>query len=79
MAIRPAEHAAVLEKLLLQLDLSEVTMMVQDWGGPIGFAVATRHPDRFAGFVIGNTWAWPKADRATHCSPASWAGRSAAT
>ena len=28
-------------------------MMVQDWGGPIGSAVATRHPDRFARFVIG--------------------------
>jgi haloalkane dehalogenase len=61
----PAEHAAVLEKLLLRLDLSDVTMMVQDWGGPIGFAVATRHPDRFAAFVIGNTWAWPKADPGT--------------
>jgi haloalkane dehalogenase len=60
-----AEHAAVLEKLLLRLDLSEVTMMVQDWGGPIGFAVATRHPDRFAAFVIGNTWAWPKTDPGT--------------
>jgi haloalkane dehalogenase len=59
------EHAAVLEKLVLELDLSEVTMMVQDWGGPIGFAGATRHPERFAAFVIGNTWAWPKADLGT--------------
>src|SRR5437764_7509576 len=61
----PVEHAAVLEKLLLQLEVSEVTMMVQDWGGPIGFAAATRHPDRFAAFVIGNTWAWPKSDLGT--------------
>ena len=61
----PAEHARVVEKLVLALDLSDVTMMVQDWGGPIGFAVATRHPDRFSGFVIGNTWAWPKADLGT--------------
>jgi haloalkane dehalogenase len=61
----PAEHADVLEKLLLELDLRDVTMMVQDWGGPIGFAVATRHPERFAGFVIGNTWAWPKSDVGT--------------
>ena len=60
-----AEHAAVLEKLVLRLDLAEVTMMVQDWGGPIGFAVATRHPQRFAAFVIGNTWAWPKSDPGT--------------
>jgi haloalkane dehalogenase len=39
--------------------------MVQDWGGPIGFAVATRHPERFTAFVIGNTWAWPKGDPGT--------------
>src|SRR5690242_4328761 len=38
----PAEHAAVIEQWLLALDLKDVTMMVQDWGGPIGFAVATR-------------------------------------
>ena len=61
----PAEHAAVLEALVLQLDLRDVTLMVQDWGGPIGLAVATRHPDRFARFVIGNTWAWPKSDVGT--------------
>jgi haloalkane dehalogenase len=27
--------------------------------------VATRQPDRFAAFVIGNTWAWPKSDLGT--------------
>jgi haloalkane dehalogenase len=61
----PAEHAGVLEQFVLRLDLTGVTMMVQDWGGPIGFAVATRHPKRFAAFVIGNTWAWPKSDPGT--------------
>src|ERR671931_550278 len=61
----PAEHAGVLEQLILQLDLTDVTMMVQDWGGPIGFAAATRQPARFTAFVIGNTWAWPKSDPGT--------------
>jgi haloalkane dehalogenase len=60
-----AEHAAVIERLVLELDLAGVTLMVQDWGGPIGFGVATRHPARFARFVVGNTWAWPKADPGT--------------
>jgi haloalkane dehalogenase len=55
----------VLERLVVDLDLHEATMMVQDWGGPIGFAAATRHPARFAAFVIGNTWAWPKSDLGT--------------
>ncbi len=58
-----AEHAGMVEQL--SLELSDVTMMVQDWGGPIGFACATRHPDRFSAFVIGNTWAWPKSDLGT--------------
>src|SRR3954451_6985259 len=31
----PAEHAETLEQLVLQLDLTDVTLMVQDWGGPI--------------------------------------------
>ncbi|WP_433628790.1 alpha/beta fold hydrolase [Nocardia sp. CA-120079] len=61
----PAEHAHVVEQLLTRLDLRDATLLVQDWGGPIGFAVATRHPDRFAAFVIGNTWAWPKSDPGT--------------
>jgi haloalkane dehalogenase len=61
----PAEHAEVIEALLSRLDLTDVTLMVQDWGGPIGFAVATRQPQRFSAFVIGNTWAWPKSDPGT--------------
>ena len=64
-AFTPTEHADVLELLVGQLELSDVTMMVQDWGGPIGFAVATRQPERFAAFVIGNTWAWPNSDPGT--------------
>ena len=61
-----AEHARVVEGFVEQLDLRDVTLMVQDWGGPIGFWVATRHPERFRAFVIGNTWAWPiSGDRAT--------------
>jgi haloalkane dehalogenase len=61
-----AEHARVVEGFIDHLDLREVTLMVQDWGGPIGFWVATRDPERFQSFVIGNTWAWPiSGDRAT--------------
>jgi haloalkane dehalogenase len=63
---------------LLQLDLRDVTMMVQDWGGPIGFSVATRHPDRFSTFVIGNTWGWPKSDPGGGSSRGSSVARSAA-
>jgi haloalkane dehalogenase len=61
----PAEHAGVVERVVEALDLRDAGLVVQDWGGPIGFAVATRHPERFARFVIGNTWAWPATARAT--------------
>jgi haloalkane dehalogenase len=61
----PREHAEVIEGLIRELDLKDVTMMVQDWGGPIGFAAATREPERFSRFVVGNTWAWPKSDAGT--------------
>jgi haloalkane dehalogenase len=61
-----AEHARVVEGFVEQLGLRDITLMVQDWGGPIGFWVATRHPDWFRAFVIGNTWAWPmRGDRST--------------
>jgi haloalkane dehalogenase len=72
----PVEHARIVEELVVEeLDLSGITMMVQDWGGPIGFSVATRNPDRFAAFVIGNTWAWPKSDRGTQVFSRFMGGR----
>jgi haloalkane dehalogenase len=54
-----AEHSRVVEGFVTQLGLEGITMMVQDWGGPIGFSVAVRHPERFRAFVIGNTFGWP--------------------
>jgi haloalkane dehalogenase len=41
------------------MELDDVVIMVQDWGGPIGFNLVQQRPDRFSGLVIGNTWAWP--------------------
>ncbi|MGB9373730.1 MAG: alpha/beta fold hydrolase [Jiangellales bacterium] len=54
-----AEHSEVVRRFVEALDLSEVTAIVQDWGGPIGMGAAVADPDRYAGFVIGNTYAWP--------------------
>ncbi len=56
---RPADHATVVERFCDQLGLNAITLMVNDWGGPVGFWVAGRSPERFVAFVIGNTWAWP--------------------
>ena len=56
---QPEEHAAVIAGLVERLDLSGVTLVMQDWGGPIGIAAAARSPERFEALVVGNTWAWP--------------------
>ncbi len=58
----PMEHTAIVEQFIVSQHLSRITLMVQDWGGPIGLGVATRHPERFRALVIGNTWAWPVND-----------------
>ncbi len=48
-------HARSIERLVLGLDLRQVTVVVHDWGGPIGLRFAVRHPDRVARLVILNT------------------------
>jgi haloalkane dehalogenase len=55
----PAEHANIVERFLLTLDHRDVTLMVQDWGGPIGLGCASQHSERFRALIVGNTWAWP--------------------
>ncbi len=58
-AYTPAEHADIVERFVEDLELEDVTLTAQDWGGPIGLTVATLRPSNFAGFILGNTWAWP--------------------
>lgn len=59
----PAEHTDVLTRFIEELDLIDLTVMGQDWGGPIGFGAAGRQPERIAALVIANTWAWPMRHR----------------
>ena len=56
---RPADHSRVIERFVDALDLRGITLMVQDWGGPIGLGVAGRQPHRFQALILGNTFAWP--------------------
>ena len=61
----PAEHAIIVGELVDHLELTDMVVMGQDWGGPIGMDVASRKPDRVRGLVMGNTWFWPTDDRLT--------------
>lgn len=58
---RPASHLAVVELFVDRLGLTDLTPVVQDWGGPIGLGLAGRRPAHVRALVIGNTWAWPVA------------------
>ncbi len=50
-----ARHTDWIEELVLTLDLNEITLFCQDWGGLIGLRLVGAHPDRFAGVIAGNT------------------------
>ncbi len=51
-----ARHTSNLARLITTLDLRDITIFVQDWGGPIGLAQVCDMPERFARLVIMNTW-----------------------
>ncbi len=50
------EHAENIERLLVEhLDLTNITLVLQDWGGSIGSAFALRNPDRVDRICVCNT------------------------
>ncbi len=51
-----ARHTEILTSLIAALNLHRVTVVCQDWGGPIGLAQAAMMPERFEHLVIMNTW-----------------------
>lgn len=55
----PGEHAEIVRDLVRHLDLEKLTIMGQDWGGPIGLRVAVDELPRVRALVMGNTWYWP--------------------
>ncbi|MGH3424212.1 MAG: haloalkane dehalogenase [Nocardioidaceae bacterium] len=64
-----ARHVAWVRALAFDaLDLRDVTLVGQDWGGLIGLRLVAEHPDRFAAVVAANT-GLPTGD---HDMPAVW-------
>ncbi|HEY8002286.1 MAG TPA: haloalkane dehalogenase [Solirubrobacterales bacterium] len=48
-------HTELAASLLTELDLSDATIVVHDWGGPIGLRLAVEQPERIARMVIMDT------------------------
>ena len=58
-AYRPRDHANVVASFVAALDLRDVILVVQDWGAPVGMTAAVSAPDRYAAFLIMNTFLQP--------------------
>ncbi len=46
--------ANVVEKLTDRLDLDRYSLYLMDYGAPVGFRLATRHPERIDGLIVQN-------------------------
>lgn len=58
-------HTAALAALLDELELVDATIVVHDWGGPIGLRVAVERPERISRLVILDTGLFTGAQRMT--------------
>lgn len=48
------DHIDNLERFVLALDLRDITLVLHDFGGPVGMGLAARHPDRIHRIVSCN-------------------------
>jgi haloalkane dehalogenase len=60
----PESHARVLQAFVERLDLRDITLVVHDFGGPIGLPLCFLEPRRVKRLVVMNTWMWSFADDA---------------
>jgi pimeloyl-ACP methyl ester carboxylesterase len=52
--------ADVIEHFVQQLGLRRFAIYVQDFGGPVGFRLATRHPEWISAIIVQNANAYPE-------------------
>jgi haloalkane dehalogenase len=48
------DHIDNLEKFVLALDLTDITLVMHDFGGPVGMGLAARHPGRIRRIISTN-------------------------
>ncbi len=54
----PQFHAENLESVITALQLRDITLVLHDWGGPIGIAYAENDPENVQRLIIFNSWFW---------------------
>lgn len=57
----PQAHASRLQKLIARLHLRDLTLVVHDFGGPIGLPYALHHTSNVKRVVVMNSWMWSLA------------------
>ncbi|MBN8694597.1 MAG: alpha/beta fold hydrolase [Bacteroidetes bacterium] len=55
---KPEHHAKYIAAFIDQMNLKNLTLVVNDWGGPIGLSYAVNNPDNIKSLVLFNTWMW---------------------
>jgi len=49
-------HFRSLENLIKKLDLDNITLIVQDWGGILGLSLLAKYPEKFKRIIVLNTF-----------------------
>ena len=72
-------HSKRLTKFIQQLQLRNITIVANDFGGGIAIGYAVHHPGNVARIALFNTWLWSVRDDKHFSGPAkvidSWLGR----
>ena len=55
-------HSHNLQLLIEHLQLNDITLVVHDFGGPIGFRYALDHPGNIKQLIVLNSWLWDFSD-----------------
>lgn len=70
----------IVEKFINALGLTKYSLFMQDYGGPIGFRIAAKHPERIQSLIIQNANAYMEGiSAAFEPMQAFWAERNAET
>jgi haloalkane dehalogenase len=53
-----ANHSRTLEQFIQLRNLDNITLVVHDFGGPIGLNYAIHHPEKISRIIVLNSWLW---------------------